>query len=477
MMTLDRLNSGFFQLALAEPVQKALVEAGYETPTPIQALTIPHLLNGCDVVGQAQTGTGKTAAFALPLLSRIDMGRRTVQVLVLTPTRELAIQVAAGFEKYACHIRGFRVLALCGGQEFDGQLRALKSGVHVVVGTPGRIMDHMRRGTLSLDTLASIVLDEADEMLKMGFIDDVEWILSHAPQDRQTLLFSATMPPAIRKIAARHLKNPQEVIIESRTTAAVSIRQRYLVVHGSGKAEALARILENEDHNGVLVFVKTRVATVDVSEKLLARGYPVCALNGDMSQSLRERAVQRLKSGHLDIIVATDVAARGLDVERISHVINFDSPNDAETYVHRIGRTGRAGRSGESILFLNPAERRVLQNIERATRQPIEPMEVPSIRTINENRIRRFNDRITETMQTKDISFFRKLVDDYCAKNDAVREDVAAAVAHILQGDVPMLLQKPAADQKPVSKKKKANDQRPPHKKSKRQGHRRRPAA
>lgn len=432
---------GFSKLCLPLPIQQALVDIGYERPTPIQALAIPTLLSGQDILGQAQTGTGKTAAFALPFLSKIDPDQRDVQLLVLTPTRELAIQVADDFTKYSSHIRKLKVLPIYGGQEYGVQLRALKKGLHVVIGTPGRVMDHMRRGRLNLEHLRGLVLDEADEMLHMGFIDDVEWILEQTSPGLQMALFSATMPKSIRNIAKRHLNNPEEIFIESRTTAAESIRQRYLIVPGARKIDALIRILEYEDFDGVIVFVKTKNATLEVAEALTARGHSACALNGDLSQSLRERTVNQLKAGKLDIIVATDIAARGLDVERISHVINYDAPADAEPYVHRIGRTGRAGRTGEAILFLTPRDKKILQQISRATKQKIEPMDIPSVKAINKRRINKLNEQITETLRSKDISFFKALIENYHSENDASRIDVAAAVAHLAQGDAPLLLE------------------------------------
>jgi ATP-dependent RNA helicase DeaD len=432
---------GFSDLCLPLPIQSALADIGYERPTPIQSLAIPTLLSGQDILGQAQTGTGKTAAFALPFLSKIDPDQKDVQLLVLTPTRELAIQVADDFAKYSAHIRKLQVLPIYGGQEYGVQLRALKKGVHVVIGTPGRVMDHMRRGRLNLEQLRGVVLDEADEMLHMGFIDDVEWILEQTSPGLQMALFSATMPKSIRNIAKRHLNNPKELFIESRTTAAESIRQRYLIVPGARKIDALIRILEYEDFDAVIVFVKTKNATLEVAEKLAARGHSACALNGDLSQSLRERTVNQLKAGKLDIIVATDIAARGLDVERISHVVNYDAPSDAEPYVHRIGRTGRAGRTGKAILFLTPRDKKILQQISRATKQKIELMDIPSIKVINKRRIQKLNEQITETLRSKDISFFKDLIENYHSENDASRIDVAAAVAHLAQGDAPLLLE------------------------------------
>ena len=350
----------FRDLNIAEPLLTALDKIGYETPSPIQAEAIPHLLQGLDLLGHAPTGTGKTAAFALPLLSRLDMQDKNVQVMTLTPTRELAIQVAEAFQRYASHIKGFHVLPIYGGQEYSGQIRQLKRGVQVVVGTPGRVMDHMRKGTLKLNGLRALVLDEADEMLRMGFIEEVEWILDQTPKGRQMALFSATMPKEVERIARRHLNKPQEVSIKSKTATAETIRQRYWQVSGLHKLDALTRILEVETFDAILMFVRTKTATTELAEKLEARGYSAAAMNGDMVQAQREKMVERLKKGSLDILVATDVAARGLDVDRISHVINYDIPYDAEAYIHRIGRTGRAGRTGDAILFVAPRERRML---------------------------------------------------------------------------------------------------------------------
>ena len=430
----------FADFDLIPEVLAAVRDVGYETPTPIQLPTIPHLLAGRDVVGQAQTGTGKTAAFALPLLSRLDLRRTDPQILVLTPTRELAIQVAEAFQAYASHLRGFQVLPVYGGQDYSVQLRQLKRGVHVIVGTPGRLMDHMRRGTLKLGGLSTVVLDEADEMLRMGFIEDVEWILSQTPPTRQVALFSATMPSAIRRIAQQYLKDPAEITIKLRTTTAETIRQRYWIVTGVHKLDALTRLLETEPFDGMLVFVRTRIAAVELAERLQARGYATSALNGDMPQKQREQTITRLKAGKLDILVATDVAARGLDVERISHVINFDIPNDTEAYVHRIGRTGRAGRSGEAILFVAPREQHLLRAIERATRQKIEPMELPSAETVNDKRIAKFTQQITDTLATRDLVFFRDVIVRYQQQHDTDPIDIAAALAQLAQGDKPLLV-------------------------------------
>ncbi|MEJ2054389.1 MAG: DEAD/DEAH box helicase [Calditrichaceae bacterium] len=442
---------GFFKLGLSEKVQKVLNEVGYETPTPIQAQIIPLILSGKDVVGQAQTGTGKTAAFALPVLSRIDIKLRKPQVLTLVPTRELAIQVAEAFHRYAGKIKDFQVLPVYGGQDIDGQLRRLRRGIHVVVGTPGRIMDHMRRGSLDLQSLWCLVLDEADEMLRMGFIDDVEWILEKTPESRQTALFSATIPRQIRSIAKRYLNEPVEVTIKSRTTTVEATRQRYWMVSGmNNKLDALTRILEAENFEGILVFVRTKTATTEVAEKLQARGYFCAALNGDVAQNQRERIVNRLKSGDINIIIATDVAARGLDVDRISHVINFDIPYDTESYVHRIGRTGRAGRSGEAILFVAPRERRFLEDIEKATRQKLELMDFPTTEVLNDIRIAKFKQKITDTLAAQDTKLFYEIIDQYRLEHNVPAMDIAAALAAMAQGEEPLLLEKVSERKKRV---------------------------
>ncbi len=440
----------FQAMGLAEPVLRAVVDAGYEQPSAIQAEAIPLLLQGRDLLGQAQTGTGKTAAFALPLLSRIDVKRAAVQLLVLAPTRELAIQVAEAFQSYAHHLKNFHVLPIYGGQSYTNQLRQLKRGVQVVVGTPGRVMDHIRRSTLDLGSLQALVLDEADEMLRMGFIDDVEWILEQTPKQRQIALFSATMPSVIRKVAERHLNDPVVVKIATKTSTVTTIRQRYWAVSGLHKLDALTRILESEDFDGMIVFVRTKTATVELADKLAARGYASAALNGDIPQNNRERIIQRLKKGQLDILVATDVVARGLDVERISHVINYDVPHDTESYVHRIGRTGRAGRAGDAILFVAPRERRMLGAIERATRQPIEAMQMPTASDINVQRIERFKQRISETLDSQDLDVFNQLVGDYQREHDADPLMIAAALAHMAQGKEPLLLSdKPQRRERP----------------------------
>ena len=431
----------FRDLGLIEPVLKVLDDVGYETPTPIQARVIPHMLEGKDVLGQAQTGTGKTAAFALPILSRIDLNQKEPQVLVLAPTRELAIQVAEAFQRYAGHLRGFHVLPIYGGQDYTSQLRQLKRGAHVVVGTPGRVMDHMRRGTLTLDNLSVLVLDEADEMLRMGFIDDVEWILEQAPEDKQIALFSATMPGPIRKIAQDYLHDPVDVTIKVKTASAENIRQRFCLVSGQHKLDALTRILEAETFDGMIIFVRTKTATVELAEKLEARGFSASPINGDMSQSLRERAINHLKNGSLDILIATDVAARGLDVDRITHVVNYDIPYDTESYIHRIGRTGRAGRTGDAILFIAPRERKLLLNIEKATRQQVAEMNLPSTEVINNKRISRFKQNITDTLAAEELSFFSQLIEQYQQEHNVTALEIAAALAKLVQGDTPLLVQ------------------------------------
>ena len=445
----DEVNStSFDDLNLSVPVMKALKDVGYESPSPIQAKTIPLVMAGKDLVGQAQTGTGKTAAFALPLLSRIDLKKKIPQVLVLTPTRELAIQVAEAFQTYAKHIKGFHVLPVYGGQEYSTQLRPLKRGVHVVVGTPGRVMDHMRRGTLKLDALECLVLDEADEMLRMGFIDDVEWVLEQSPDSRQITLFSATMPNEIRKIAKKHLQDPEQVTIKNKTATVETIHQRYWMVSGAHKLDALTRIMEAETTDGVIIFVRTRISTVELAEKLQARGYAAAALNGDLQQKQRERTIAQLKSGKLDILIATDVAARGLDVERISHVINYDIPNETEAYIHRIGRTGRAGRTGEAILFVTPREKHWLHRIEKATRQKIEMMELPSTDMINDKRVSRFKQNITDALAREGLGFYQNLIEEYQQEHNIPATEIAAALAKLVQGKEPLLLKAIPASRK-----------------------------
>ena len=435
---IEETVSSFAQLSLAPAILKVIDEVGYETPSPIQAQSIPPLLEGRDLLGQAQTGTGKTAAFSLPLLSRLDPKLKAPQILVLTPTRELALQVAEAMQTYARHLKDFHVLPVYGGQNMVQQLRQLQRGVQVVVGTPGRIQDHLRRGTLKLDRLSCVVIDEADEMLKMGFIDDVEQILEHTPEQKQTALFSATMPNEVLKVARRHMKDPVEIRIKSKTSTVETISQWYWQVKGLHKLDALTRILEAEEIDAMIVFARTKIATVELAEKLEARGFSSAALNGDLTQAMREKTIERLKDGSLDIVVATDVAARGLDVKRISHVVNYDIPNDTEAYVHRIGRTGRAGREGKAILFVAPRERRMLNAIEQATRQPIKAMSLPSRQAITDRRIGLFKEQIAEAMEAQDLEFFEELVDSYQDEYDAGFRRLAAALAYLVQKERPL---------------------------------------
>ncbi len=433
----------FVDLGLPENVLQALLRVGYESPTPIQAATIPPLLDGRDVLGQAQTGTGKTAAFALPVLSGIDAKLPKVQALVLAPTRELAIQVSEAFQRYAADLPNFHVLPVYGGSSYGKQLTALKRGVHVVVGTPGRVVDHLSRGTLDLSSLRFLVLDEADEMLRMGFIDDVEAVITKCPEERQVALFSATMPPPIRRIARTYLRDPVEIAIAAKTTTAANTRQRFVPVSHAHKLDALTRIIEAEPFDAMIIFARTKIATADLAEKLVARGIAAMAINGDLDQTQRERTIQRLRDGDLDVLVATDVAARGLDVDRLTHVVNYDIPYDTESYVHRIGRTGRAGRAGEAILFVTPRERGMLQAIERATRQPIERMSLPSADQVNEARITRFFDRITEALEREDLSTFEELLGRYENERNVPAIEIAAALAGLAHGDEPLLVDEP----------------------------------
>ena len=440
----------FADLNLPAPILKALKDVGYETPSPIQAATIPLLMEGRDILGQAQTGTGKTAAFALPVLSRIDVKNPAVQALVLAPTRELAIQVAEAFQSYAAHLKNFHVLPIYGGQAYGPQLSALRRGAQVVVGTPGRVIDHLDKGTLDLSQLTTLVLDEADEMLRMGFIDDVERILQETPEARQTALFSATMPPQIKRIANTYLNEPKEVTVAAKTTTAVNITQRYWLVAGLQKLEALTRILEAEPFDGMIIFARTKLGTEELASKLQARGFAAAAINGDLAQQQRERTIEQLKNGKIDILVATDVAARGLDVERITHVINYDVPSDPESYTHRIGRTGRAGRSGDAILFITPRERGLLKAIERATRQPVAPLTLPTIKAVNDVRIAKFKDQIGEALAAGGLEMFRTLIEEYERDHNVPAVDIAAALAKLNRGDEPLLLEKPDREARPV---------------------------
>ena len=440
----------FSDLALGEPLLQSLRDVGYESPSPIQAATIPLMLANRDVLGQAQTGTGKTAAFALPILARLDLTQTVPQALVLAPTRELAIQVAEAFQRYATHIPGFHVLPVYGGQSYQPQLSALRRGVHVVVGTPGRIIDHIDKGSLDLSRIKTLVLDEADEMLRMGFVEEVERILRETPASRQTALFSATLPTTIRRIAKAHMRDAAEVTVASKTSTADNIRQRFWLVSGMHKLDALTRILEAETFDAMIVFARTKLGTEELAQRLQARGLSAAAINGDMLQPQRERTIGQLKDGTIDILVATDVAARGLDVERISHVINYDVPTDPESYTHRIGRTGRAGRSGEAILFITPRERGLLKMIERMTRQPISPFELPTIQAVNNVRIARFKGAITDMLAGGELESFQTIIEDYERENNVPAIEIAAALAKMTRGGEPLLLPKPGRRERPA---------------------------
>ncbi len=439
-------SPAFADLGLPQSLLATLSELGYEAPSPIQSATIPALLAGRDVLGQAQTGTGKTAAFALPILARLDPKARKPAALVLAPTRELAIQVAEAFHRYASHLRGFHVLPIYGGQAYGPQLAGLRRGADVIVGTPGRVIDHLEKGTLKIDALSTLVLDEADEMLRMGFVDEVGKVLERIPADCQKALFSATMPDAIRRIANRHLSDAEHVTIRSKTTTAANIHQRYWVVGGVHKLDALTRILEVEAFDAMLVFARTRISTEELAGRLEARGFSAAALNGDVAQKQREKIVDQLRRGDIDILVATDVAARGLNVERISHVVNYDIPYDTEAYVHRIGRTGRAGRSGEAILFVAPRERGMLRAIERATRQPIEAMSLPTASDVNEKRMERFYESVAEALESAELARSREVVQSALQATGASLEDLAAALVLMARGDQPMLDEKPGQE-------------------------------
>ncbi len=453
----------FLELGLASPILKAVQEAGYETPSPIQAQSIPPLLAGRDLLGQAQTGTGKTAAFALPLLGRIDPKAKSPQMLVLAPTRELAIQVAEAIQSYARHMKGLHVLPIYGGQSMGIQLRQLERHPQVIVGTPGRVLDHIRRGTLKLGELKVLVLDEADEMLRMGFIDDVETILKETPETRQVALFSATMPSAIHRVATRYLKDPVEIKIKSLTSTVDTINQRYWQVTGMHKLDALTRILEVETFDAMIIFVRTKNSTTELAEKLEARGYSCSPLNGDMNQAAREKAIERVKKGKLDILVATDVAARGLDIERMSHVVNYDIPYDTESYVHRIGRTGRAGRKGEAILFVAPREKRMLFAIEKATRQSITLMQLPSTEDVADKRVMEFKQQLSETIESQDLSFFENVISSYQQEHDSDPTEVAAALAYLVQKSRPLkpvkhVQERPAREDRPSRDERSSRD-------------------
>lgn len=434
----NSVQPSFESLALAPALLETINQLGYTQPSPIQASTIPHVLAGRDVIGQAQTGTGKTAAFALPTLSRFGTEKAgDVQVLVLAPTRELALQVAESYETYGANMPGLRVQVLCGGMEYRPQIRALRQGVQIVVGTPGRVVDHLKRGTLKLDNLQCLVLDEADEMLRMGFIEDVTWVMEQAPEACQVALFSATMPKPVRRLAQRFLQNPEEVTVESKTATVAAIRQRYVFVHQRNKLQALLRVLETEDFDGVILFARTKENTLELADFLQKAGFRATALNGDLAQAQREQVVDQLKEKRIDILVATDVVARGLDVPRISMVLNYDIPFDGETYVHRIGRTGRAGRDGDAILFVTPRERRMLASIERVTRQKVEEMPIPDAARINAVRKERFKERITASLGNN-LDAFYALIKEYQEETGADAMSIAAALGSLAQGDTPL---------------------------------------
>jgi len=447
----------FAELQIHPAVLQAVLDVGYETPSPIQAATIPALLAGSDVVGLAQTGTGKTAAFAIPILSRIDTASKITQALVLAPTRELALQVAEAFSRYGAHLPQITVLPIYGGQSYTVQLAGLRRGAHIVVGTPGRVIDHLERGTLDLSHLDYLVLDEADEMLQMGFAEDVERILADTPEYKQVALFSATMPPAIRKITSKYLHDPVEVTVKSKTATAENITQRYIQVAGPRKMDALTRVLEVEPFEAMIVFVRTKQATEEVAEKLRARGFSAAAINGDIAQAQRERTIAALKDGSVDILVATDVAARGLDVERISHVLNYDIPHDPESYVHRIGRTGRAGRSGTALLFVSPRERHLLKSIEKVTRQNVIETQLPSVEDVNAQRVEKFRDSITEALRAPGFDMFRRLIEDYERDNDVPMADIAAALALQSRDGAEFLMTEPP----PSAPSERRRDERP----------------
>lgn len=442
-------TTSFDSLGIAQEILSSLTELGYETPSPIQEQSIPVLLEQQDLLAQAQTGTGKTAAFALPILSQLSLKHSSPQALILAPTRELAIQIAEAFQRYAKYLPGFHVLPIYGGQEFRSQLRALKRGVHIVVGTPGRIMDHMRRETLPLESLKTVVLDEADEMLKMGFIDDVKWILQQIPTEHQTALFSATLPPSIKSIANQYLTDAKHIQIKPTTNAVSTIAQSYMITSKHHKLEALTRYLELEEFDAAIIFARTKVATTELAERLEARGYSAAAMNGDMNQASREQVIKRIKNGAIDIVIATDVAARGIDVSRISHVINFDIPHDPESYVHRIGRTGRAGREGKALLFVSPRERRLLKDLERVTRQTIKAITPPTANEITEKRAESFKNQVISTLAEADLDYYRSLVQSILTHSESSELDIAAALAYLAQKSKPLQINK--EDPKPLN--------------------------
>ena len=441
---------GFANLGLADPIYQAIKDLGFETPSKIQEKAIPILLEGHDLIGQAQTGTGKTAAFALPILSKLDLSQKSVQALILTPTRELAIQISEACQSFAKHLQGFHILPIYGGASYDTQIKSLKRGVHVVVGTPGRVMDLMRREKLILDDLKVLVLDEADEMLNMGFIEDIEWILESCPISKQIALFSATMPNDIKRVAKQYLIEPVEVHIAAKTATASTVRQRFWYVSGFHKIEALSRLLEVEPYDAVLIFVKTKNDAEEVSTRLCARGYAAESLHGDIPQKIREKIVDKLKNGQLDILVATDVAARGLDVDRITHVVNYDIPYDVESYVHRIGRTGRAGRTGDAILFVSPRDRKMLRIIEQVTKQKIEPMLMPTNEDINKHRIETFKNKILEGLDQEGLEPYQELISEILADDQVDPLDLCASLAKMVNGNEPLFLD--TTEKEPVQK-------------------------
>ena len=462
----------FKDLGLPEFILNAVADLGFETPSPIQQICIPHLLEGRDVLGMAQTGSGKTAAFSLPILAKIDPTEKHPQLLVMAPTRELAIQVADACEQFVKYAKGINIVTLYGGQRYDIQLRALKQGAQVVVGTPGRILDHLRRGTLSLAELKAIVLDEADEMLRMGFIDDVETVMAELPEHHQTALFSATMPEPIRRITKRFMNDPQEVKIKATQQSAPDIAQSCWYVHGFRKNEALLRFLEVEDFDAAIIFTRTKSGTLDVTELLEKHGFRAAALNGDMTQQLREQTLERLRSGSLDIVVATDVAARGIDIERISLVVNYDIPLDAESYVHRIGRTGRAGRSGRALLFVEPRERRLLRNVEHLIKKNIEEVELPNHEVLQACRRKKFKDKITAQLEHHDLELYRELLEDMFTA-DQSQEDIAAAMMMLLQGKQKLILPPdPVVDKKSRRDRNERGDRRENSRSAERRGER-----
>lgn len=453
-------SQGFANLGLPDAIQNSVAKVGFTEPSPIQAETIPLLMDGRDVVGLAQTGTGKTAAFALPILARIASDQRHPQALVLAPTRELALQVADSFQSFAEHLEGIEILPIYGGQAYGIQLSGLRRGAQIIVGTPGRVIDHLDKGSLDISQLDYMVLDEADEMLNMGFQEDVERILDDTPEHKQVALFSATMPNGIRRLSKKYLDNPAEVTVKAQARTNDNITQRYIMIPHRAKMAAFIRILKVIDYDAVIVFCRTKQETEEVAEKLGDRGFNAAAINGDIAQNQRERTVDQLKDGRLDILVATDVAARGLDVDRITHVINYDIPRDTESYVHRIGRTGRAGRTGEAILFVTPRERRMLRSIERVTKARLEEMDLPTVAEVNDKRTEKFQQRITAALGDKQVEFFRKLVRDYSEENDTAMDDIAAAIAVMMQDGKDFLMKDeplPKADKK----ERKARDRGP----------------